>query len=289
MHHHEHDDNHDHQRLLVEGLIQRAQRLVDQRRAVVKRDDRHPAGRDPRGPAVGRVPLEKRHPRRLVPPAPHARLEAVLGGETADFILGHRPLVDNRLDRQRRGQFGDAALDFLDDLERIGAVSRYHHSADSLGAAAIQRAPAGLRAEGYFCHLSDQDGDAHVNLDHAVSQVFGALDESHAANDVLHAVDLDGLCAHVDVGVTDRPGEVFHRHPIGPHGVGVRVHLVFPHEPPHRRGLAYALRGSQLWSHLPVLDRAQLLQVPSAGGLALGIATFQRVPKYLPQPRGVGA
>ena len=59
----------------TERLIQRAERLVDQPRAVVERNDRHLAGRDPRRPLVAR---RRAQPRQLFTP----RGSRELGGST---------------------------------------------------------------------------------------------------------------------------------------------------------------------------------------------------------------
>ena len=77
--------------------------------------------------------------------------------------------------------------------------------------------------------------------------------------------------------------------PCGPHRVGVDVDLVLLHEAADRGHLADPLGAEQVVAHVPVLDRAQLVQVPAAGRVAVGVAALQRVPVDLAQRRRVGA
>ena len=76
-------------------------------------------------------------------------------------------------------------------------------------------------------------------------------------------------------------------HSVGAHRVWVDVDLVFLHKATHGGHLANAVGRQQGIAHLPILDTTQLVQIPAAGGRALFVAAFQRVPEYLPQGRCV--
>ncbi len=75
---------------------------------------------------------------------------------------------------------------------------------------------------------------------------------------------------------------------MGAHGVGVDLDLVLADEAADRGDLGDTPGLHQPIADVPVLDGAQLVQVPPAGRLAVRVAALQRVPEDLAKGRGVG-
>ena len=116
------------------------------------------------------------------------------------------------------------------------------------------------------------------------------LDITQSADEILGPIDLHGARAHVDVRVLGGEHHLYEVEAIGTHGLGVEVDLVLLDEATHRGHLRHTLGGTERIAHVVVLQGAQLLRVPAAGGLSrLGVAPLEGVPEDLAQGRGVGA
>ena len=133
-----------------------------------------------------------------------------------------------------------------------------------------------------------------MRLDHRVFQVFNVPDEAQAADHVLDVVHLDGAGADVDVRLANRVIDLGQGHAVCPHRVRIHVDLVLADEPTHRGDLADSLGRLERVADVPVLRRAQLVQVPATGrfvggfaGYRIYFAAFQRVPEDLAQGSGI--
>ena len=138
--------------------------------------------------------------------------------------------------------------------------------------------------------MAHQNRDVVPNFDDAVGDVLDLLDEADAPDKVLDTVQLDGLRPHVDVGGLHSLVDLRQRDAVGAHGVGIDVHLVLADESPDGSDLAHAVGREQRIPNVPVLYGPQLLQVPSADGLAVHRVTpFEGVPVDLSQGGGIRA
>jgi len=191
--------------------------------------------------------------------------------------------VRKRLPGQPGGDLGDPFLDVLDRRQGIVSVADDDHAADRFGALLVQRTPAQGRAERDLGNVFDIDGNVVADLDDGLLDVSDSLDEAQTADDVFHPINLDGPRADVDVGHLDGPNNLTQCDPVRSHGVRVDVHLVLLHEPADRRHFGNAFSREERVSHVPVLNRSQLLQVPPAGRIALRVAPLQGVPEDLAQ------
>ena len=216
-------------------------------------------------------------------------LEAVILGVASQRGRANPVHVDHSLGGHAGFELLDLLLDVIDDLQRIGAVPRYHHAAGRLGAVLVQRAAPQGRAQRHVRHLPDRHRHVGVDLDDAVLDILHRLDEADAANEILNAVYLDAAGAHVQVRALDGCVHLRQRHAVGAHGVRVHVHLVLADVSADRGDLAYPVGRLNRVADGPLLDRAKLLEVPSAGRVAVRIPAFERVPEYLPKGRGVRA
>ena len=115
------------------------------------------------------------------------------------------------------------------------------------------------------------------------------FDKTNATNEILHTVQLKGLGPHVDVRSLHGIVHVGKRNLVRPHRVRIDVNLIFPNEAAHRSNITDTLSRKQSVPNIPVLNRPQLLQVPSARRTAVRITPFQRVPEDLAQGRRVRA
>ena len=195
--------------------------------------------------------------------------------------------VRQRFLREPRRDLFDLRFHVLDRRQRIVSVANHGYPADGLGALFVQRAATESRAERYLCHVLDGEGDVVVDLDHALLDVRDALDEAESADDVFDLVDLDRPGADVHVGHLDGHEDLVQGDAVGAHRVRVDVDLVLLHESADGRDLRDAASRQQRVTDVPILDCPQLVQVPSARGVAVGIQTFERVPENLTQGRGL--
>ncbi len=99
--HHDHHENRD-EDLERDRVGQRAEGLLDQRRAVVERDRRHAARRRPIRPGRPRRRLQPRQPAVLIECTVDERLEPLFPRESAHLGGVDRAVVDHGLRRQPR-------------------------------------------------------------------------------------------------------------------------------------------------------------------------------------------
>ena len=243
QHHHDHHDEGD-QDFLSQCVVQGTQRLVDQTGSIIERNHRDLAGVGPRRPLLlGHCP-EVFDPRIMIQFCSGVGLEPSRSGISSNVIRRDKGSVNDHLRRQAgRYLFFDLLLCVLDDSQRVIAVSGNDHTADGFCAILVQRSTAQGWAQCHRRHVLDPDRDVFVHLDDALFDILHLLDEADAANEVLHAVQFDGLGAHVDVGALYRHVDFRQRHAVGPHGVRIDVDLVLPHEAAHRRHFADAISG----------------------------------------------
>ena len=173
--------------------------------------------------------------------------------------------------------------------QRVLAVADDDHAAHGLGALLVQGAAALSAGPATTVATSPMvTGMLSRTVITLFSMSSRLFEEAEAADHVLDAVDLDGPGAHVHVGLPDRLEDLVQAHPEGPHGVGIHVDLVLADEAADRGDLGHALGRQQGVAHVPVLDAAQLVQIPAAGGIAGLVAALEGVPEDLAQGGGVG-
>ena len=218
---------------------------------------------------------------------------------TERFIDQSRPIVERhdrdlrdraigqRLVGQSRRDLLDTRFNVLDGVQGIVAIPNHHHPANGLGPALIQGATTLCRPLRDLGDILDIDRDIVIDLDDGLLDIDEVLDETQTTNDVFDLVDLDRPRADVDIRGLHRLDDLFQGHAIGPHRVGVHVDLVLAHEAADRSHFADPLGSEQGIANVPVLDTAQLVQVPATSGVSFRIAPLQRVPKHLSQSRRV--
>ena len=111
--------------------------------------------------------------------------------------------------------------------------------------------------------------------------------EAQPTNQVLGSVDLQCPGTDIQIGLTNRAGDLFDGHPAREHGFGVDVDLILLNVAPDRGHLGNAGDGLQREAHRPVLRGAKLVQVPSADGLSVGSTSLEGVPEHLAERGGV--
>ena len=124
-------------------------------------------------------------------------------------------------------------------------------------------------------------------LDDDLLEVLHVLDETHAADDVLDAVELEGAGADVEVGLPDGGGHLLEGHVAGEERLTVDIDLVLANVAADGGDLAHPGDRLQRVAHGEVLHAAQLVEIPPANDVALLVAPFERVPVHLPQGSGV--
>ncbi len=214
------------------------------------------------------------------------QLGAIVEGDHRDLADG--PVLEGSL-RHPGSELLQTLLHALDDSQRVVPVARDHDPTDDLRAGVVQPAPATGGAEVDVGHVSNPDGRVLALDDDHLLEVVERLDEADPADDVLDVVDLHRAGADVDVRLTDRVGDLSQRDPVGAHRVGIDVDLVLLDEAADRGDLADPVDRLQGVANGPVLDAPELVEVPAAGRVAVGVAPLERVPEDLPEGGGVGA
>ena len=204
----------------------------------------------------------------------------------------HRDLADGAVRqsffRKRIPGFGDPGLDAGNHLQRVVAVAGDHDPADGRCAALVERPAPGGRSELNLCDMFDKN--RHIvgpDPNDTVFNVGERFDESNAANEIFHPVDFDALGADINVGALHGAVDLVNAHAVGAHGVGINIHLIFANIAADRGNLGHPVGGEQPVAGVPVLNGAKLFKIPSAGWIAVGIETFERVPVDLTQCGGV--
>ena len=141
---------------------------------------------------------------------------------------------------------------------------------------------------GDVADILDEDRHVVVDLDDRLLDVFDLLDETEATDDVLDPVDLNRPRTDIDIGCLDRSNDLVQTDAVGAHRIRIDVDLVFAGEPADGGDLADALGAGESVADVPVLDAAEFVKVPPAGGMAVTVPTLQRVPEYLPEAGRVG-
>jgi hypothetical protein len=286
---HHDDDHHDgHQHLLHQRVVQGAQRLADQPRAVVEGHDLELAERGPVRPLAARGAAQPVQPGLLVERRRAEGLEALARSEALHLAALYLQPVDDCLGGQPRAECPDLRLDVLDGAQRVVALAHDHDAAHRLGAADGERSAALRRPEIDHGHVAHPDGDeVRPDPHHRLLKIGEAVDETEPAHQVFDAVDFDDARADVQVALAHRIEDLLQRDPVRAQRVGIDVDLVLAHEAADGGHLADALRGEQAVAHVPVLHAAQLVEIPAADRPAVGIAPLQRVPVHLAQRGGV--
>ena len=187
------------------------------------------------------------------------------------------------LGRQAGRDFFDIGFHVFDRLQRIIAVTDDRDSAAGFGAGFIQRSATQGRPQRDMRDVLDPDRYVVTNGDDGLFNVADVFQKAQAPDDILGSVDLDGTGTDIDVGGLDGHEDLFQRDVEGPHRVRVHVDLVFFCESADGGDLADAFGAHESVAYIPVLDSSQLFRVPAAGGMAVFVAAFQRVPEDLPQ------
>ena len=85
----------------------------------------------------------------------------------------------------------------MDNGQGIGAIAGYDYAANGFGPCLVECAAAGGRAELYESDVFDAYGRIVALDDHAVFDVFYALDVTQTAHEILYAVNFHSAGADV--------------------------------------------------------------------------------------------
>jgi hypothetical protein len=168
-------------------------------------------------------------------------------------------------------------------------VTRDDDAADRLRTAFVQDAATQSRPQADVRDVLDAYGNVVCRFDRRLFDIFERFDEPETADDILDLVDLDR--ARTDVGVrrANRLEYFLERYAVGAHRVRIDVDLVLANESSDRCDLRNSARRLQRVADDPILDAAEFVKIPTARRIAVLVATFQCVPKDLPQSGGIGA
>ena len=161
-------------------------------------------------------------------------------GKTLNFHPRDFCVIDNSLSGQAWTDLVYLLFDTLNDRQRILAVTSHNNTADSLCSAFVKGAAAKGRPQRNMSYILNVQRNILVDLDYRIADVFDVLNKTQPANNVLDPVDLDSASPHVDVGHLDSLEDLVQVYPVGPHGIGIDIDLIFLHEPAHRGHLRHA-------------------------------------------------
>ena len=162
--------------------------------------------------------------------------------ERHDGYLGDRP-VRQYLLGQSRFHLLDLRLYVIDNLQGVGAIAGYDHSAHGLHTLLVQPSPSGSGADIHERHVRYANRYAFPNGDDGILYIFYILDIPQAPDQVLHLVDLHRLGADIEVALLDGAHDIHHGDVEGIHGIRVQLDLVLLHEAARRGNLGYPLGG----------------------------------------------
>ena len=205
------------------------------------------------------------------------------GGE-----IGHLPSNDGTL-WQAGGKLGDAGLGLLDGFERVLTETGNDDSANGFGAVFVERSTTHGRAELNAGKITDGDGSAVAHGDDRTAEVIEGANITGGADDVLDAVDSEIARAGFGVGAAHGLRHIHEHDVVGAEGVWIDVDLIFTNEAADGADFGDGTAREQCVTNLPVLDGAQLVEIPATHGLPLGVAPLKRVPKHLTETGGVRA
>ena len=190
--------------------------------------------------------------------------------------------VGEHLSGKPRRHLLDFLMHILQGIQRIHPVAHHHNATDRFRATLIERSASRGRTIRHVGDVSDEHRDRVTSLDDGVLDVLGALDETKPPDDVFDLVDFDGTGADVDISPPERTHDVLEGDTVSPHQGGIDIHLKLAHKATHRSHLTDPLHRQEAIAHVPVLNRPQLVEIPTAGGISGGIPSFKEVPHHLP-------
>ncbi len=208
--------------------------------------------------------------------------------ERDDGYFGDGSVVKS-LGRETGRDFLDFGFYVLYCFQGIVPVADDGDAADGLCAALVEGAAPQRGAGGYVSYVLDVYGHVIVYGHDGRADVFEVLDESEAADDVFDLVDLDVSCPDVEVRHFDGVEYVGEFDAVRSHGVGVDVYLVFLDVAADGGDLGNTFCAHQCVPNVPILNRAEFVQIPASGGIAFFVTSFQGIPEYLSECGCIGA
>ncbi len=162
-------------------------------------------------------------------------------------------------------------------------MAHNHDAANGFRSALIQRSAPQGRPQGNVADILDIDRNVIRDFDHRVFHIRNVFDKSQTANDILHPIYFDGSCSHINIGHFDGGKNFIQSHAKGTHRIGININLIFLDKPAHGSHFGHAFCAHQAVTDIPVLNAAQLIQVPASRRLVIRRSPLERVPEYLAQ------
>src|SRR5690606_22973505 len=208
---------------------------------------------------------------------------AIVEGNHGDFRDG---TVRQGLLRKPRFHFPDRGLDLVDALHGICSVTGNHHASYRLHAFLIEAAAPGGGANGYKGDVFDLYRDLIAHGNHGILQVLNTLEVAQSAHQVFGLVDFNGFRADIEVAVLDRIHDSHDRYPVGTHGLGIHIDLIFLYKAADGRDLGNAFGCGKAVPDVKILNGPKLRGIPAARGFpGFRVPPFQGIPEDLAQRR----
>ena len=118
-------------------------------------------------------------------------------------------------------------IDSLDHFQGIVSISGDDHSANRFGTAFIQNPGhvSWLRTYIDLGHILNADGNIIGDFDYGFVQVGKLFHITQASDKVIHAVDFDGICRHIQIGFSDGFHHIHERDSMRFEGCRIHIHL----------------------------------------------------------------
>ena len=173
-----------------------------------------------------------------------------------------RRAIVNRLNihafRQAAGQLGQAVLDVVDDLKRVGAEALQHDAARHFAVAVeLGEAAPFVGAELDPRDVLKQHRRTAVVLEHDLSQIGNAFQIAAAAHHEFKFGQLHRAAAEIHVAGADRAAHLGQRNIEAAQALRIDHHVVLFDEAADAGDLGNALRLGEAVAERPVLQRAQ--------------------------------
>jgi hypothetical protein len=226
-------------------------------------------------------------------------------GDDDQFLDQLLPQIGDRIQDQRGTIIGgenlhprrQAGLEFfqlgLDRGDGRQGVLPLAHDDDAAGhlplPVQLRNRPAHLGADLHPGQVTQQDGrTVRAHIDGDGLDVRDRGDIAPAAHHVLRLRQLQHRAADLLIGGADGLGQVAEGDAVGAQALRVHHHLVLADHAAHRRHLRHPRDGLQLQLEEPVLEAAQLGQIPLAAPVHQGVAEHPADPGGIRSQAGNG-
>src|SRR5699024_7609761 len=149
----------------------------------------------------------------------------------------------------------------------------------------IERTPAHSGTIIYIGNVSNTNGNIVMDRNHCFFKVFKIINITQAPHQIFYVIQFNGSGSYLSIAFFHGSKHIIQGDVIDVQGGRIYINLIFFYITPDGSNLSYASRRGKGIAYIEILNASEFLQAPSAGGVSLFVAAFERIPKYLSQCR----